>query len=106
MSNYNPETGNTLIEHWTDSRRVLVLDGTPDVIDEIAKTLAIPSTRLIMLTPNRAVLGLWEESLLMYIGGTNLRQTNGNGYNRSDHASHYLTAKRCNQVRYNRKSKS
>lgn len=104
MSTQDHAIRNTLIEHWTDSRRVLVLDGAPDVVDEIARRLAIPPTRLIMLTPQRAVLGLWEDSLRLYVGGAVPRQTNGNRYQWIVRASHNSPIKSCNQLRYNRKS--
>lgn len=64
-----------LTEHWTDSHQVLVLDGSPDVVESIAVALSLPVARIILLTPGRAVLGLWGDSLILYVSYRGPRQT-------------------------------
>jgi hypothetical protein len=95
-----------LTEHWTNSRRALVLDGSPEVIEAIAKSLSIPTTRSIAITPHRAVLGLWDEHLWMYVRGNSLRQANANGHRSIYHSGHDAPFQGCNQVIYDRQSES
>lgn len=56
-----------LVEYWTDSRRAVVLCGSPTIIDEIVAVLELPATSPIQSSPTRAMLGLWGTALTRYV---------------------------------------
>lgn len=50
----------TFAEHWTDSGQVVVLDGRPETIREIARSLSLPGSRVVQVGSDRALLAIWE----------------------------------------------
>jgi hypothetical protein len=103
MNDRHDATRRTYSEHWTDSGKVLVLDGSPLTIREIAVGLSIPLSRIIRLTAERALLALWEDSIERYLGTTPPGQLNGNRNVLTLRACHYLPTKRRNKMRHHRK---
>lgn len=56
----------SVVEIWTVSRRGLVLSGPPEQIGAIAGRLHLPCDAAECLTPSRAELVLWGDSLELY----------------------------------------
>jgi len=58
--------GATIEEHWTVSRRSVVLSGSHECLWEVADQLDVARDRVIAMTPTRAVLALWGAPLVAY----------------------------------------
>ena len=56
-----------LMEHWTDSRRGLVLVGEPDTLEALAIRLGLTDDSSVRLAQHRAALALWGEELSTYL---------------------------------------
>jgi hypothetical protein len=95
-----------LTEHWTYSRRALVLEGTPEAIDAVVSALSIPNTHLVILSPSRAIVGLWDEWLGKYIGHRATRKTNSNGYHSTPGPCQDLPFQSRDKMRYDRQTES
>jgi hypothetical protein len=54
-------------EHWTDTRRALVLAGDPVVVCAVADSLGLSRTALIRVSPREAGLALWGDALAAYL---------------------------------------
>ena|GEM_PF-3943894 len=53
-------------EYWTETRQGLVIEGNPETIRQIARSLEISATVPIQVSNSRCVLGLWGESVRAY----------------------------------------
>ena len=60
------EQQSAVVEHWTVTRRGLVLAGKPADIETIANRLHLPDDALVEVTPSEATLALWGEVLDEY----------------------------------------
>jgi hypothetical protein len=89
----------TFAEHWTDSRKIIVLDGSPETIHEIASGLSISPANIVRLTSQRALLALWEESFERYLGRIFRRQLDSNRHSVSMRACYYSPLQGYNEVR-------
>jgi hypothetical protein len=56
----------SIVEHWTETRRGLVLAGRPAEIDAIARALRLPEDAAVRVSPAISMLALWGESLAAY----------------------------------------
>lgn len=57
---------NQLEEHWTVTRRALVVAGRPANIRELATQLELPIDDAIEISASRATLALWGDALRRY----------------------------------------
>jgi hypothetical protein len=96
----------TFSEHWTESGKIVVLDGRPDTIHEIACGLSIPVARIVELTSTRAVLALWEESPSKFLGDSRSREQHGDRYSPSARSCSDLSFKSGDEVGNDGKSKT
>jgi hypothetical protein len=55
-------------EYWTNSRGAVVIDGMPEIIRDIALHINVPVDETILVTPGRALLGIWGGALSRYLG--------------------------------------
>jgi hypothetical protein len=83
-----------LIEHWTDAGLALILEGAPDVIGDVAHMLALPNSRVVLVNPDCAVLGLWGDDLTSYLASSLARQYDANGGRLSSSSGQYSSLKR------------
>lgn len=57
---------NVIQQHWTLSRRSVVLSGPRERLRELADQLDVPADQIIDMTTTRAVLALWGAPLEAY----------------------------------------
>lgn len=60
------EQHSSVVEHWTVTRRGLVLAGKPAEIETIASALHLPCDAPVQVTPALATLALWGDMLESY----------------------------------------
>jgi hypothetical protein len=60
------EQQTSVVEHWTVTRRGLVLSGPRGEIETIASALRLPDDAPVDVTASTATLALWGESLETY----------------------------------------
>lgn len=53
-------------EYWTDSQSAVVLAAGRTTLEEVARLLNLPSTRISSARANTAVLGIWGDHLYAY----------------------------------------
>jgi len=57
------EYASTITQHWTLSRRGLVLTGRPADIALVVQELELPTDAVIIVSPVHATLALWGDAL-------------------------------------------
>ena len=55
-----------VVEHWTLSRRSVVLSGRHDCLQAVADQLGVAHDQIVEITPTRAALALWGAPLAVY----------------------------------------
>lgn len=61
-----PEKALVVTEHWSDSGSAVILSGSRSTLEEIARLLDLPVTRVIITPATSPVLGIWGEHLSAY----------------------------------------
>lgn len=63
-------------EHWTRSRRALVVTGEPETVKHLINELEIKNPLVVSVSENRDALPLWGSALTAYLQNKHLLNTN------------------------------